>query len=256
MNKYENQTEFYNRSYAYLELLKQHDEKWFNDYVKFITENIPKESKGLELGCGMGLAVKLLSDIGYDMIGVDISKLFLEQGGKEYNLPKEKLILADALHLPFKDKSFDFVCCIDFIEHVSDVKSCLKEIARVTKKYIVIFSPNYYDIFTWIKNIFTTTLFNKSLFPFLEILSFQQMFNLTVKIIGLYPLKILGIHKEPITFNPILSDEKTGGDYDLAWIINFFDIENLLKEYGFYNKNRATLFAKTRSFIKIFAERK
>lgn len=53
MNKYKEQTEFYNRSLVYLELLKQHRKEWFTDYVKFIGENIPKGSKGIDVGCGM-----------------------------------------------------------------------------------------------------------------------------------------------------------------------------------------------------------
>lgn len=204
----------------------------------------------------MGLSVKLLSDLGYDVIGVDISELFLKEGAKEYNILREKLICADALNLPFEDKSFDFVCSIDFIEHISDVSNALKEIARVANKYVIIFSPNYYDVLTWTKNLFAKSILNKSLFPFTEFLNFSQLLNLTIKVIGLYPLKLLGLHKKPIIFDPILSDEKTGGDYDLAWIINYFDIENILKGYGFYNKTSVDLYTKTRSFIKIFAERR
>lgn len=257
MNEYKDQTEFYNRSSRYLDSLKEHKEEWFSDYVKFIMNNIPEGSKGIDIGCGMGLSVKLLGDLDYKIVGIDISELFLEEGSREYAIPREKLICGDALHLPFEDKSFDFVCSIDFVEHISDIKNLLKEMTRISKKYIVIFSPNYYDIFTWIKNLFATTFLNKSLFTFTEILKFPQLFNLTIKVIGLYPLKVFGIHKKAITVNPILSNEKIGGDYDLTWIINYFDIENILKKYGFIiAKSKVNLYYKTRSFIKIFAERR
>jgi SAM-dependent methyltransferase len=53
-------------------------------------------------------------------------------------------VLADAHHLPFKDKVFDKVFFYDVIEHVDSPIRCLKEIARVLKdKGIVeISTPN------------------------------------------------------------------------------------------------------------------
>lgn len=134
MNIYEKQIEFYRNSLVYLESLKKHNNEWFKDYIDFILEKVPRGSKGLDVGCGMGLAVKLLREAGYDMIGLDISDMFLSEGSKIYNIDRSKLICANALHMPFKDKSFDFVCSIDFVEHVSVLIDTLKEAGRVLKK--------------------------------------------------------------------------------------------------------------------------
>lgn len=47
--------------------------------------------------------------------------------------PKNKLIIADALNLPFKDNHFDYSFSISSIEEMPDIFKVLKEMLRVTK---------------------------------------------------------------------------------------------------------------------------
>ncbi len=44
------------------------------------------------------------------------------------------LIVADAHHLPFKDKSFDYVVCYHILEHMDDPAQFIREITRVGKR--------------------------------------------------------------------------------------------------------------------------
>lgn len=102
-------------------------------------ELIPKKGKILDLGCGDGAYTREIvnnnlivgSDFDFDI------------------LPKEKygnsfFINANAEVLPFKDKSFDSVICVDVIEHVKNDLKVFKEISRVLKKdgYLVMSTPN------------------------------------------------------------------------------------------------------------------
>lgn len=54
--------------------------------------------------------------------------------------------VADALHLPFKDKSFDTYCSFEVLEHISDPDRFFSEAARVLKKggHCVISVPYFY----------------------------------------------------------------------------------------------------------------
>lgn len=54
--------------------------------------------------------------------------------------------VADALHLPFKDKTFDTYCSFEVLEHISDPDRFFSEAARVLKKggHCVISVPYYY----------------------------------------------------------------------------------------------------------------
>lgn len=44
------------------------------------------------------------------------------------------LIVADAHHLPFKDKSFDYIVCFHILEHMDDPAQFIREITRVGKR--------------------------------------------------------------------------------------------------------------------------
>ncbi|PIR61815.1 MAG: hypothetical protein COU66_01895 [Candidatus Pacebacteria bacterium CG10_big_fil_rev_8_21_14_0_10_44_11] len=55
----------------------------------------------------------------------------------------EKNMFYDGKHLPFKDKEFDGLVCVDVLEHVPqpDRKALLKEMLRVTKNILICSAP-------------------------------------------------------------------------------------------------------------------
>jgi ubiquinone/menaquinone biosynthesis C-methylase UbiE len=54
-------------------------------------------------------------------------------------------VLGSVTSLPFEDKSFDVVCVFEVLEHLpyDDFDKSLKEIYRVSKKYVVISLPHF-----------------------------------------------------------------------------------------------------------------
>lgn len=99
---------------------------------------IPKGSKVLEVGCGVGTESVFLSVRGMDVTGVDISKdaiVKAKELAQVYNVfPKFKV--ADAVNLPFEDDSFDVICDQGCFHHLTNEERPLymKEINRVLKK--------------------------------------------------------------------------------------------------------------------------
>ena len=53
-------------------------------------------------------------------------------------------VKADAMHLPFKDNSFDIVYSSHTIEHLSDPVQFLREAIRVAKRKVVVKCPHRY----------------------------------------------------------------------------------------------------------------
>lgn len=73
----------------------------------------PAEIKLLDVGCGYGRDVKYLSDLGFDILGVDISESGIEMGLSRW--PECKLKCADIMNQPFNDQSFHVITAHFFV---------------------------------------------------------------------------------------------------------------------------------------------
>ena len=49
--------------------------------------------------------------------------------------------------MPFQDKEFDFVCCLDVLEHLNNAHEIFDELARVSRKFILLSLPN--NFYLW-----------------------------------------------------------------------------------------------------------
>ena len=49
--------------------------------------------------------------------------------------------------LPFDDRSFDVVLCLDVLEHIESIHPIFDELCRVSRKYVVIALPNPWESF-------------------------------------------------------------------------------------------------------------
>jgi ubiquinone/menaquinone biosynthesis C-methylase UbiE len=96
--------------------------------------------KVLDVGCGKGFILYDFTQAvpGVEVRGVDISTYAIEQAKVEV---KDKLSVANAAKLPFKDKEFDLVISVNTLHnlYVPDLWSALKEMERVAKnKYLIV----------------------------------------------------------------------------------------------------------------------
>jgi len=88
------------------------------------------KKKALDVGCGKGRYLRLLKEKypTSKLYGVDISQKMLEACPKKINT-----IEGSILDIPYPDKSFDFVYCIETLEHAIRIESAIKEMIRVLK---------------------------------------------------------------------------------------------------------------------------
>ena len=85
----------------------------------------------LDLGCGSGVAIPVLEDLGWTVTGVDISEEMLERARSR--APDAELIHAPADALPVADESFDAVVSIWTHTDVEDFPAIVREAARVVR---------------------------------------------------------------------------------------------------------------------------
>ena len=131
-----------------------------NSHLKKILNENPKINRIVDVGCGIGdftinLARKysqLEKIVGIDFVDEPI-KIATENGKKYDNI---NFIKTDLLDIPFEDRFFNILMCINTIHHVhkDDFKNAIKEFTRVTDSYIILEIRNKKNIFNfWYKYI-------------------------------------------------------------------------------------------------------
>ena len=96
----------------------------------------------LDVGCGEGFTLNRLKEngIGKRLEGIEYLQAAIDLGKKTY--PDIKITKGNIYELPYKDNSFDLVLCTEVLEHLEKPGDALKELVRVSKKYLVISVPN------------------------------------------------------------------------------------------------------------------
>ena len=106
-------------------------------WEKIITEHLPKNKnlKILDVGTGAGFFAVLLSKIGYQVTGIDMSSKMLreaENNSKYFNVRADFLKM-NAQDLKFPDKTFDVVISRNLTWTLPDVMQAYSEWQRVLK---------------------------------------------------------------------------------------------------------------------------
>ncbi len=140
---------------------------WIPLFRRLFPDYNHRSCRLLAIGCGIGVEVELLNEVGFDCFGVD-------NGNRALDWPKrrnpESLVLANGMHLPFEDRTFDAVFCGCVFPHVGVIGDSNKptehfwnhrqqlanEMVRVTRHggHVIACSPNRlfpFDIFHWRK---------------------------------------------------------------------------------------------------------
>ncbi len=120
-------------------------DRWFTTPIgslvkKYETElilNLLSPEQGeivLDAGCGTGVFTLDILSSGSKVIGLDLSLPMLMRAGKKLKGFPFQTVLANLLHLPFPESSFDKVVSVTALEFIEDGKAAVSELFRVTKR--------------------------------------------------------------------------------------------------------------------------
>lgn len=119
-----------------LEARIEADHWWFRGRRRLLGRlihelGLASASRVLDVGCGAGANLRLLSDLGLPgVVGLDLNlasiRFCREKGLGEIEQ-------GDLRHLPFASESFDLVLATDVLEHVDDDQLAVEEIQRVLR---------------------------------------------------------------------------------------------------------------------------
>lgn len=136
--------EFYeNRAESYTKF----DKQGFTRYHRALKlANIQNGAKILDVGCKHAFLCDFLTEKGFDCdyYGVDISEKVIE------NLKRKKgsFQVCDVMKgLPFEDGKFDYIFCLELLEHVDNPTFLLNQFKRVLKNdgILLLSTPNPYN---------------------------------------------------------------------------------------------------------------
>lgn len=99
----------------------------------WILARLNKKSEILDVGCGAGFLSNELALAGHKVSGIDLSPESISVAKRYDQTASVNYQVADALHLPFPDASFDAITAMDFLEHIDNPETAIKEFARVLK---------------------------------------------------------------------------------------------------------------------------
>ena len=98
-----------------------------------IIKKSPKNLNVLDVGCSHGKGMKLMQELGYNVLGTDISETAVNAAiERGFDAPNQVKV-GSATALPFEDDRVDIITTSDVLEHIypEDVPKVLQEFRRV-----------------------------------------------------------------------------------------------------------------------------
>lgn len=115
-------------------------ERWVTRLTRMI-DRAAREglSEVAEVGCGEGVIAELLHARCGRTVALDLPDAGLRSEWK--TRPGPGYLHGDALRLPLPDDAVDLVVCAEVLEHVTDPRRALQELARVSRRSLVVSVP-------------------------------------------------------------------------------------------------------------------
>jgi len=110
---------------------------WLKKENLYLQKKIKKGSIVLDVGCGLGRNIEIMTNIAKEIIGIDNNKrLFKEIKKRLSRFKNVKVFLEEAQKIHFKNNTFNYTICMGntFGDFGEDKLKILKEMKRVTKK--------------------------------------------------------------------------------------------------------------------------
>lgn len=123
------------------------------DYIRQFKSVIPylkDKDNLLEIGCGNGFFLKAALELGFkNVVGVELSKDDVDNAHPKI---KDKIIIGAFDDKLFEDNTFDVVCALQVLDHITDPNTFLQNIYKVLKPggLLLIINHNIHSFLTMI----------------------------------------------------------------------------------------------------------
>lgn len=102
-----------------------------------VIRDVFKPNKVLDLGCGPGILMYLLAEVGVTADGVDLSPSSRDIAPREV---RDRIRLGSIVDVPVSDRSYDLVICREVLEHmpIGDVTKAVANMCRISTRYVYV----------------------------------------------------------------------------------------------------------------------
>lgn len=133
----------------------------------------------LEVGCGTGHFTRWFTQLGFEVVGLDVSPPMLETASKLS--PDAVYLRADAHALPFKDAAFDVGAIVTSLEFVRDPVRVLSEMMRVSSRAILLGVLNRWSLISLSRRL-KSLLGRKSIYSEARFFGPQELAHLIAEV--------------------------------------------------------------------------
>ena len=113
-----------------------------NEIVTDWVADLPAQAVVLDLPCGTGRFIPLLTGKGFRYVGGDFSQAMIQEARKTAGeKPTVGFVNADVEFIPFQDRSVDCVIIWRFLHHIDKAsvrQAMIREAARVTRRKVLV----------------------------------------------------------------------------------------------------------------------
>lgn len=120
------------------------NEKLFEIYMKEIFDIVKKykkKGKVLDVGCNIGLLLKIFEKDGWDAIGIELSEKAANYAIKEGH----KVFQKELGEIKFNRNSFDVITLVHVLEHIENLNGFLDKVRKNLKRngLLIVSAPNF-----------------------------------------------------------------------------------------------------------------
>jgi 2-polyprenyl-3-methyl-5-hydroxy-6-metoxy-1,4-benzoquinol methylase len=110
-------------------------------HIRFLSRHLPKGARVLDVGCGRGVLLGPLADLGFDVHGLEVS----EDAVQGVDLRAKIRVAWDLAEARYSEAYFDEVILWHVLEHLRQPRATIKECFRVLRPggRIVVSVPNF-----------------------------------------------------------------------------------------------------------------
>jgi len=105
----------------------------FSEFIKPLPEGFFSGKLGLDVGCGAGRHIKGASQLGAEVIGIDLSQAVDAAYQNNAASNNVHIVQADAYHLPFKSETFDFIYSLGVLHHMPAPENAYHQLSGYLK---------------------------------------------------------------------------------------------------------------------------